>query len=524
MAKKDLLKQDVSSSSFQVLPIVTESVDYDLDDDKELTNNSDLIKYEFNLIELPFFTKDKTIGDGVAKQYNFSKNKEQYMRVVPSGDPHLKSNKIPQEFDEKIFYGIMKLSKEQNSDVVITDYFTLAKVSGVLYKNKERINDSIQRLRTCRFELNNLFYTAENSEIARERKDFNILQDLEEYDLKRVLNLKDVAKKELYRKYFRNSKIDCILVMTLSKRIYSNITNKAFLYFNQQHLLEIDNATARKLYLLITKWQGWEKKNQIRRSCRFIASRIPLSWEKKTNVPGTIKCIDSAAALLKSKNLISDYFLAKTKPIEDSYIDFYFNGETNKVIEYNRRAASAHTTGQENIVINSVENDFIDDRQATIFDIFDFAPEIKELFDKLPEEQKTDSVKKIFEKFAAKGFDYVKSNVDYALEKCSDNFPAYLNMALKEDFAADQRQKAEIKREMQRQQKEKEAAAAAAEKAENDRLQSEAAKIYENMSSEEKAALHETIKSGHFFEMQLEHFGTIDRIAIFQIANGLKKN
>ena len=523
MAKKDLLKQDFSTeSSFQVLPIVTESVDYDLDDDKEFANG-DLIKYEFNLIELPFFTKDRNIRDGIAKQYNFSKNKDQYMRVIPSGDPKMISNKIPQEFDEKIFYGIMKLSREQNSDVVITDYFTLAKVSNVRYVHDlERIRDSIQRLRTCRFELNNLFYTAENSEIAQGRKDFNILQDLEEYDLKRVLTLKDTSKKELFQKYFQNRRIENILVLTLSKRIYSNIQNKAFLYFNQQHLLEIDNATARKLYLLLEKWHGWEKKDKIRRSCRFIASRIPLAWEKKTNIPGTIKYIDSAAALLKSKNLISDYFLAKTKPIEDSYIDFYFPEKTNKVIEYNRRAAAV-TTGQENIVINSIEDDFIDDRQATIFDVFEMVPEIKEIYDKLPEEHKTDAVKKVFERFADKGFDYVNSNVVYTIENCSDNFPAYLNKALKEDFAADQRQKAEIRRENERKQKEKEAAAAAAEKAKNERLQNEAAEIYANMSDDEKAAFHAELKKFPFFDSALVFYKTLEAFAISQIAFRLKK-
>lgn len=521
MAKKDLLKQDdFPASSSQVLPIVTESVDYDLDDDKELANNGDLIKYEFNLIELPFFTKDKTVGDGVAKQYNFSKNKEQYMRVVPSGDPRLISNKIPQEFDEKIFYGILKLSKEQNSDVVITDYFTLAKVSGVLYKNKERITDSIQRLRRCTFELNNLFYTSENSEISRGRKEFNILQDLEEYDLKRVMSLKDAAQKELYQKYFRNSKIDCILVMTLSKRIYSNITNKAFLYFNQQDLLDIDNATARKLYLLLTKWHGWEKKNQIRRSCRFIASRLPLSWEK-ASITGTIYSIESSAALLKKKNLLSDFLLIKTKPIADSYIDFYFGGETNKVLEYNKRAAV--TTGQENIVIDSVDDFLQDDTQATIFDVFDLEPEFQEMFNKLPDSKQTDSVKRIIEKFAHKGVEYVKSNLDYSLENSSDNFPAYLNKALSEDYTADQRQQEEIKREKERKRKEKEEAEKAAEKAENERLQNEAVKIYENMSDEEKAAFHEKLRRFPFFEQAVASFGTLEAFAVSQIAFNLKK-
>lgn len=522
MTKKNLPKKDEpTTTNIQLLKITTESIDYDLDSDKELETNAELIKYEFNMIELPFFSKDKNVRDGVAKQYTFSNKKNQYLKVIPSGDPSLISNKIPQEFDEKIFYGILKLSKEQNSDVVITDYFTLAKVANVPYKNKERIEDSIERLRTCRFELNNLFYSSEDSGISHEKKDFNILQDLEIYTLKKVMNLKDVAKKELYQKYFRNSKIDCILVLTLSKRIYTNITNKAFLYFNQQDLLNIDNATARKLYILISKWQGWEKKNQIRRSCRFIASRLPLSWEQ-VNLFKTISYIDSAAALLKDKGLISDYFLTKTKPIADSFIDFYFGNEKSRVLEYNRRAASI-TTGQENIVIDSVD-DFLSEKQATIFDIAAAAADVENLLREIPEAERTDSVKKLLEKFASKGSDYIKSNILYTNANCPENYPGYLARALAEDYAATEREKAELKAQQEKEKKEREAAAAAAEKARKEELQRKAAAKYESMTEEEKAAFHNELKKTPFFEFAINVFdGDISKLAISKIYTELEK-
>ncbi len=522
MTKKNLPKKDEpTTTNIQLLKITTESIDYDLDSDKELETNAELIKYEFNMIELPFFSKDKNVRDGVAKQYTFSNKKNQYLKVIPSGDPSLISNKIPQEFDEKIFYGILKLSKEQNSDVVITDYFTLAKVANVPYKNKERIEDSIERLRTCRFELNNLFYSSEDSGISHEKKDFNILQDLEIYTLKKVMNLKDVAKKELYQKYFRNSKIDCILVLTLSKRIYTNITNKAFLYFNQQDLLNIDNATARKLYILISKWQGWEKKNQIRRSCRFIASRLPLSWEQ-VNLFKTISYIDSAAALLKDKGLISDYFLTKTKPIADSFIDFYFGNEKSRVLEYNRRAASI-TTGQENIVIDSVD-DFLSEKQATIFDIAAAAADVENLLREIPEAERTDSVKKLLEKFASKGSDYIKSNILYTNANCPENYPGYLARALAEDYAATEREKAELKAKQEKEKKEREAAAAAAEKARKEELQRKAAEKYNNMSEKEKAAFHAELQKEFSFKYAIEHYsGDIAKYAISRIAFDLEK-
>ena len=521
MTKKNLPKKnDSQTKSYNVLPIVTESIDYNLDDEKELEGNNDLIKYEFNMIELPFFTKDKTVKDGVAKQYMFSGKKNQYLKVIPSGDTHLISNKIPQEFDEKIFYGILKLSKEQKNKDVVTDYFTLAKVSGVPYKHFERILDSIQRLNNCFFEFSNIFYRAELKGIEETNLiRFNLLTRVEIITLEKMHQIPE-EKRKMYEPYFRNSKIEKILVLRLADDVYNNMTNKAFLYFNQQDLLDIDNATARKLYLLLTKWHGWEKKNQIRRSCRFIASRLPLSWEK-ASITGTIYSIESAAELLKKKNLLSDFLLIKTKPIADSYIDFYFGGETNKVLEYNKRAAV--TTGQENIVIDSVDDFLQDDTQATIFDVFDLEPEFQEMFNKLPDSKQTDSVKRIIEKFAHKGVEYVKSNLDYSLENSSDNFPAYLNKALSEDYTADQRQQEEIKREKERKRKEKEAAAAAAEKAENERLHNEAAEIYKNMSDEEKAAFHEKLRRFPFFEQAVASFGTLEAFAVSQIAFNLKK-
>ena len=364
MGKKQVQKHDSGQIDLDTTKIELEEINYDLDSDTELENNYDLIKYEFNMIELPFFSKDKKIEKGKARKYIFSKKDNSYMQITPTNKPGITS-KIPQEFDEKVFFGILKLSREQQSIEVVTDYFTLAKASGVSYHKLGRIKDSVLRLRLCEIEFNNLFYNAAHRKKMDGNHSLNILQDKKEYTLKQTANFPE-DQKEHYKKYFRNSKITEILVLTLTKDIYDNIENKGFLYFDQKKLLDISNATARKIYLLITKWKGWENKNYIRRSCRFISSRIPLSWESR-NIANTLKTIEKSCEILKNAELIKDYEFNKTKPVGNSYVTFIFNSDHNKIDSYNTKA-SRTPTGHEELIINNVEDEYLDDRQTTLFD------------------------------------------------------------------------------------------------------------------------------------------------------------
>lgn len=499
--KNQLNKHDSGQEDSAVLMIETEEINYDLDSDPELEADSELIKYEFNMIELPFFTKDKNIEDGRARKYTFSARDNSYMKVTPSGDKDLISNKIPQEFDEKIFYGILKLSKEQNSKTVVTDYFTLAKVSSVPYKNLERIKDSIQRLRNCKIEFNNLFYNAELKGRMDGNQDFNILQDKEEYTFKELLRLSE-EKKEKYQKYFRNSKISEILVLTLADKVYKNIEKKGFLYFNQKELLEIDNATARKLFLLVTKWQGWEKKSVIKRSCRFIASRIPLSWEK-ANIPKTVEYIESASFILKKKNLIKDFVLIRNKPLGNSYIEFYFSNETSKLIDYNMKAAGI-TTGHEGMIIDSVEDEFLqEDKQMNIFET-PALKEIKGLLELIPEEFRNDSNRRTLEQYSEKGSDFIRSNIEYTKKNCTGNFSAYLKKALDNDWAEGEREKTEYLKKQKAEARRKEEEEKEQNEGKNEELRITAEKKYKAMTPEELESIHQEARESMYFKMILQ--------------------
>ena len=161
---------------------------------------------------------------------------------------------------------------------------------------------------------------------------------------------------------------------------------------------------------------------------------------------------------------------------------------------------------------------------AFSIDIAAAAADVENLLREVPEAERTDSVKKLLEKFASKGSDYIKSNILYTNANCPENYPGYLARALAEDFAAVEREKAELKAKQEQEKKEREAAVAAAEKARKEELQRRAAEKYENMSEEEKVALHKELRRKPFFDMLLNSLGgDISKAAIFQIAFDLEK-
>lgn len=496
----------------EIIMIKEDVINYELDDDIAATN---LIKYEFNMIELPFFTRNKKVENGRAKRYTFSERNKSYMRVVPSGDPQLISNKIPQEFDEKIFYGILKLSREQNSKEVITDYFTLAKSANVHYKNLERIKDSLERLNSTSIEIRNLFYNAADKQGMTSKEDFRILQHLTTYTFDDIQKLAE-DKQGDYKKYFRNSKISEVLIIGISDHMYRNIEQKGFLYFNQDALLEVENAAARKLYILITKWHGWEKKNVIRRSCGFLASRIPFSWEKKA-VLGTINSLEKACQVLKEKNLLLDYVVIRRKPLTKSFVDFSFSDKHNRVMSYNRTASVE--TGHERIMITNMVDEFLeeDDRQTKLFD--ETPPLDAQFVEKtsspalmseniisaLPEKLRTLVNQEIIQKHLHQGNDYCISNIRYSVANYKENFTAYLSKALQDDWSKGEREQEQLKRDLQNQHEEALRKEEEEKTRQSEFIKEKAATMMNAMNKEEYKEYAQEAKESMIYKIMMEN-------------------
>lgn len=134
------------------------------------------------------------------------------------------------------------------------------------------------------------------------------------------------------------------MFLELSDLLVNNIESKGYLSFDVEELLGIENPTARKLRLLLEKWRGIEKSDTLKRSCGFIAGRIPLSWEDKS-VSGTLKVIERAAEELKKKGIIAGYQMSSEGKVSQTEIEFIFK-EAKK---------ESRSTGHEDLQITGVK-------------------------------------------------------------------------------------------------------------------------------------------------------------------------
>lgn len=273
------------------------------------------VNYDYNMIMLPIFTVDRRVPGRMGKIYVFSE--EQYLKVVPSGDPQLISNKILQEFDERVFSAILRIAEYQKSKEVITDYFTLAKIAGVDYHRfLERIRDSIQRLFNCRISFqgisssisllsSTLIFTASN------KNDFNDCD----------FSMDDEILKERVIQYVKGKKrLKHLLVLQLNDFFYSNMQRGEFITVKKDFIFSL-TAVERKLFLILLQ----QRTNSVFAksfSCVFLASRIPLSCKTSSYIAHSINTIQNAAETLKERGLISGYTLTRRKPLKHSSIDF----------------------------------------------------------------------------------------------------------------------------------------------------------------------------------------------------------
>jgi len=427
MARKPKKNTTGYTTETTVLPnIITEEERYNLDKDDTV------VQYEMNLIELPFFSRDDRAKENVAKKYIFSEN--QYVHVIP-GNLEECGRKIPQDFDEKIFYAILRLYRKGSGRRIVTTFYELLTLAGFKLdggKDYIRAKESIHRLRGTTYECSNILYNAEKTQRISDKRYVQILQSA------RIVKLEDLSnsEKEEIKDRLKDSMKE-VVVVELSDFIEQNILAKGFLYYDAVKLLNIDNATARKMYIMLEKWRGREKTDTVKRSCRFIASRLPLSWEQ-TNIPGTINVIEKAASELRGKGMIGEYEIERSRPLRDSVITFYFSGaaETARIkrMEYENRILNV-STGHENLEIKKTDESI----QLTFAEFEVKNDSFSLLISILPFADRTAFNRELLTRYlGSKGKDYVESNIKYCIENAKD-FSKMLPAALENDYAEKQR-------------------------------------------------------------------------------------
>ncbi|MGL6119671.1 MAG: hypothetical protein ACRC0V_04130, partial [Fusobacteriaceae bacterium] len=296
------------------------SENYGMDCLNEIESNDDLIRMEMNTIDFPLFTKNKKIKENHIMTYEFNNSKNQYLKVSP-----LAEYKIPGEFEEKIFFALMKLyKKNSHNQVIYTDFFTLISEMNIKYSGGtvKYLKNGLKALGGATYEFNNLFYSNEQRRILSD----NLQTNMFSIRMIQFSEASDIDNPDMM-KWFRNSKIKEIIQIKFSGHFYDNIIRKGFLYFDRQDLLQIKNSVARTLYMMITKWRN--KELYVKRYSRFLASRIPLSWKKK-NISGSLKLLKEAFENLKQNGVIKNYKFDNVDGNENSFFEICFDESHNK--------------------------------------------------------------------------------------------------------------------------------------------------------------------------------------------------
>ena len=324
---------------------------YDITEIIKEETHKNIIRMEMNTIEFPLFTKNKKIKENVGMKYIFNKENDQYLEVKP-----VINEKIPSEFDERLYIGMLNILREQGYNrKIYFNYKKLMDKSKIAYNGRSLslVKRALERLGTTSFIFNNCFYSNPQMEIKKNKIVTKILS-YRELNFERAIKVDEGLKI-----FFTNGKIKEIIEVTFDDVFFDNIISKGYLYFNADDLQNLEYDISRSLYTMMTKWRN--KNVYLKRYSKFLASRIPLSW-KKENIAGSIKSIKRAMEELKEKGLIDEYRFDKNKSNDKSYFEIFFNKKHNKNLY------EAYLTGQENFVIDETKEKLLEDSKLLILE------------------------------------------------------------------------------------------------------------------------------------------------------------
>ena len=304
----------------------------------DLETEKNIIRIEMNTIEYPLFTKNRKVDINTGIRYTFNEDKNQFIEVVPA-----LNYKIPSQFDEQIFHGLMAILRDQDYNrKIYFHYKFLLDKAGIKYDGRtlKAAKDSLDRLATTSYTFNNCFYYNPEASILNREIKTKILS-IDVVTFSEVMNIDEELSK-----HFNHHKVKELIEVTFDEKIFNNIIAKGFLYFNAEDLKAIEYDVARSLYTMITKWRN--KTLYIKRYSAFLASRIPLSW-KKENINKSVKAMIKAFDELKEKHLIDGYHFVKNKKYESSFFEIFFDKKHNKNLY------AVHKTGQEEMKIIDIK-------------------------------------------------------------------------------------------------------------------------------------------------------------------------
>lgn len=475
---------------------------YDVDTLEEMEKKEGMVRYEMNVVELPFFSKDKKVKANEIKTYHFSKRRNTYMRVIPGLD-----RKIPLEFAEKLFIVLLQIQKENEySKTIFTDINYLIdklniKVNG---RNRRLIWEAILDLSRTTYVFNNVYYLKENEE----RKGMIVKDLLETRILEEVRKIKVEDLKSEDKGHVRNSYVKEIIKITFSSYIQTNIVNKGYLLFNSKQLLGIKSSVTRSIYQMIEKWRN--NKEEMTVFSKRLASRIPLSW-KKENISSTVSRLKRSFKELVEMELIKSAKFFRNGHNEESYFMVVFNNS--------RLSQAYYVTGQENMEIEDIESyDNVDNMSPNPLEPLSYIVDkdtIQEIYMIFPPKARAlktlkRTIKSALEKHEP---EYVRNSAEYTVLNAKRSFLKYFVMTLEGNWAEEyaQSKKKDVKKESAPKVEEPEVKINIEEVDKTDKKYDKLNKFYEDLTSEEKS------------KFKAKVFAEIDKISDAPLPHNVKE-
>lgn len=379
----------------------------------ELEKDKDIIRFEINIVELPLFSKDTKRKKNEQKTYYFKHDKSAYVEIEPPD-----GYSIPGEFEERVFIALTKImrNKNYNKKFIVTANEILESL-GV--KNKiyyAKLKTALYSLSQTNYRFNNSLYSSSIS---------GIIKDL---ILTHIMDVRIITREnEEYSEaeQFSDKRIKEIYQITFTDDFYNNIITKGYLAFDSELLLKIESSIARSLYTLIEKWRNYDL--YLKRPAFFFARRVPLSWDKR-QLKRTISIIEKALMELKELKLIKDFNIIKNKKWDLAEVEIIFDEIHNKIKKETFYAERDEFKAVELFITSTEEKTRqIDMNSQNATEILNILPQRVQAM-KTIEKFLDDSIKQY-------GFDYVLGTCEYVIMKKPSSFKAYLDKALKENFA-----------------------------------------------------------------------------------------
>ncbi|MGL5950235.1 MAG: hypothetical protein ACRCZH_02285, partial [Cetobacterium sp.] len=345
----------------------------------------------------------------------------QFLKIAP-----VAGHRIPGEFEEKIFFALMKLYKKNgHNQTIFTDFYTIISEMRLEYSGStmKKVKSGLKTLGGSTYEFNNLFYSNEQAGIINDnmRTTMFSIRTIEFKEAREITNPEIL-------KAFRNSKIKEIVQIKFSGHFYENVIRKGYLYFDRQDLLQIESPVSRTLFMMLTKWRN--KDLYVKRYSRFLASRIPLSW-KKRNISGTLKLLKEAFENLKTKGVIKEYKFNNENGGANSYFEIWFSQEHNRnYVQVPLELKQQEFKGQSDYEItNQLKENLLEDMPIIESET---TKQLKELLNLMPEKARTLKTLegKIEKSLKKKGYDYTKGAVLYTAQNAKASFGKYLTETL----------------------------------------------------------------------------------------------